>query len=156
MVLRPEDAIRRSRMHPRARPAKDRRARISENMASPRSDSPGVAVHQEAANRNYETGDGKSRAPKEPSSRLTSPYIFLARRTLVTRLLVPSAPKTSSVLDSLHRRCTRLHSVMASCAGGAGLFRGGTTLWLIRFLLFFASTLPTGVLVPKITNLGEA
>jgi hypothetical protein len=41
---------------------------------------------------------------------------------------------------------------MASGAGGAGLFRGGTMLWLMGFLLLFASTLPTGAFVHKITN----
>src|SRR5215207_8416596 len=36
-------------------------------------------------------GERKGRTPKEPDSRLTAHYIVLARRTLVTRLLVPSA-----------------------------------------------------------------
>ena len=94
--------------------------------------------------------------PDETDPRLTSRYMRLARRTLVTRLLVPSALKTSSVVDSVHRRCTRLHRVMASGAGGAGLFRGGTTLWLMSFLLSFATALSPGALVPKITKPRES
>jgi hypothetical protein len=47
----------------------------------------------------------------------------------------------------------RLHRVKASGAGGAGLLRGGTTLWLMSFLLSFATALSTGALVPKITKL---
>jgi hypothetical protein len=44
---------------------------------------------------------------------------------------------------------------MTSGAGGAGLFRGGTTLWLMCFLLSFADTLPTGAFVIKMTESGE-
>src|SRR5215204_3478602 len=39
----------------------------------------------------------KGRAPKEPDPRLTSRYLRTDRRTVVTRLLVSSALKTSSV-----------------------------------------------------------
>src|SRR5687768_18459367 len=59
----------------------------------------------------------------------------LALRTLVTRLLVPSEWKTSSVLNSVPRRLRRFHRVVASSTGGAGLLMGGTTLWLMGFLL---------------------
>ena len=93
--------------------------------------------------------------PDETDLRLTPRYMCLARRTLVTRLLIPSGPKTSSVVVSVHKRCTRLHRVMASGAGGAGLFRGGTTLWLMSFLLSFATALSTGAIVLKITKPGE-
>jgi hypothetical protein len=41
---------------------------------------------------------------------------------------------------------------MTSGAGGAGLFRGGTTLWLMNFLVFFATALSPRALVPKITK----
>ncbi len=77
----------------------------------------------------------KGRAPKEPGPRLTSHYPRIARWTLVTRLLVPSAGlKTSSVVNSVPRRFTRFHMVMTSAAGGAGLFKGAA-LWLMSFLL---------------------
>jgi hypothetical protein len=85
-------------------------------------------------------------------ARLVSRYIFLARRTLVARVLVPSAWKTSSVVNSVPRCFMRFHRVTASGAGGAGLFRGGTTLWLMRFLLFSAGTLQIGDFVPTITK----
>src|SRR5215203_941153 len=67
-------------------------------------------------------GERKGRTPKEPDSRLTAHYIVLARRTLVTRLLVPSAWKTSSVLNSVPTCFTRFHRVMTSFLGGAGPF----------------------------------
>jgi len=76
----------------------------------------------------------KGRTPKEPGPRLTSHYPRIARWTLVTRLLVPSAElKTSSVVNSVHRRFTRFAMVMTS-TGGAGPFKGAA-FWLMRFLL---------------------
>jgi hypothetical protein len=93
--------------------------------------------------------------PEETRLRTNLYYIFLARRTLVTRVLVPSSWKTSSVVDSVHRRRTRIHRLMASGAG-AGPFRAGTTLWLMGILLCFAATLPTGAFVPKITKPEES
>ena len=79
-------------------------------------------------------GKRKGRAPKEPGPRLTSHYIRLARRTLVTRLLVPSSLKTSSVVNNVHRRFTRFPRVTTS-TGGAGPLTGGATFWLMSFLL---------------------
>jgi hypothetical protein len=77
----------------------------------------------------------KGRAPKEPGPRLTSHYPRIARWTLVTRLLVPSAGlKTSSVVNSVHRRFTRFRMVMTSGTAGAGPFRGAA-FWLMSFLL---------------------
>jgi hypothetical protein len=76
----------------------------------------------------------KGWAPKEPGPRLTSHYPRIARWTLVTRLLVPSAAlKTSSVVNSVHRRFKRFPMVMTS-TGGAGPFTGAA-LWLMSFLL---------------------
>src|SRR5215208_1093976 len=85
----------------------------------------------------------KGRAPRGTRlPRLTSHYyILIDRRTLLTRLVVPSAPKTSSVLKRVPRCLRRFHRVMSSSASGAGPLRGGTTLWLMRFLLLLACTL---------------
>ena len=70
-------------------------------------------------------GSRRSQAPKEPDPRLTSNYyIRIDRRTLVTRALVPSSWKTSSVLNSVPWCLKRFHRVMSSSAGGAGPFRG--------------------------------
>jgi hypothetical protein len=76
----------------------------------------------------------KGRTPREPGPRLTSHYPRIARWTLVTRLLVPSAAKTSSVVNSVHRRFTRFRMVMTSGTAGAGPFRGAA-FWLMSFLL---------------------
>ena len=81
-------------------------------------------------------GKRKSRAPKEPNSRLTSHYLRSDRRTVVTRLLVPFALKTSSVsvVNIVPRYFMCFRAAMTS-ACGAGPF-GPTASLLMSFLLF--------------------
>src|ERR687897_399429 len=81
-------------------------------------------------------GKRKSRAPKEPNSRLTSHYLRTDRRTVVTRSLVPFALKTSSVsvVNIVPRYFMCFRAAMTS-ACGAGPF-GPTASWLMSFLLF--------------------
>ena len=77
----------------------------------------------------------KSRAQKEPDSRLTSHYLRNDRRTVVTRLVVPFPLETSSVsvLNSVPRYFMGFRALMPSDCG-AGPF-GPTAWWLMSFLL---------------------
>src|SRR5215212_375110 len=77
---------------------------------------------------------GKKKGPgpqEEPDPRLTSHYLRIVRRTVVMRLLVPSALRTSSVsvLNSVPRYFMGFRTVMPS-ATGAGPF-GTAASWLI-------------------------
>src|ERR671912_1827795 len=76
-------------------------------------------------------GKRKSRAQKEPDSRLTSHYLRTDRRTVVTRLLVPFPLETSSVsvLNSVPRYLMGFRTLLTS-ATGAGPF-GPTASWFI-------------------------
>src|SRR5918995_3404670 len=78
-------------------------------------------------------GKRKSRAPKEPDSRLTSHYLRTDRRSVVTRLLVPFALKTSSVsvVNSVPRYFMGLRALMPSdCRAGP---LGPTASWFMGF-----------------------
>ena len=68
-------------------------------------------------------GKRKSRAQKEPDSRLTSHYLRADRRTVVTRLVVPFPLESSSVsvVNSVPRYFMGFRALM-SLASGAGPF----------------------------------
>src|SRR5215204_4373738 len=71
------------------------------------------------------------RAPNEPDPRLTSHYLRTVRRTVVRRLLVPSALRPSSVcvLNSVPMYFMGFRTLMASATGAGSL--GTAASWLI-------------------------
>src|SRR5215217_6299021 len=71
------------------------------------------------------------RAPNEPDPRLTSHYLRTVRRTVVRRLLVPSALRPSSVcvLNSVPMYFMGFRTLMASATGAASF--GTAASWLI-------------------------
>jgi hypothetical protein len=70
-------------------------------------------------------GNREDRAPNEPGSRLTSRYLRTDRRTVVTRLLVLFALKTSSVsvVNSAPRYFMGLRLVLSLASGTGGCSR---------------------------------
>jgi hypothetical protein len=95
-------------------------------------------------------GKRKGRVPKDPDPRLTLYYLRTDRRTVVRRLLVPSALRTSSVsvLNSVPRYFIGFRTV-TNLATGAVSF-GTAASWLIAsfsFLLVFREAAKTLLLL---------
>jgi hypothetical protein len=93
----------------------------------------GVAAQWQVAGRAAGPGLEGAGPQEEPDPRLTSHYLRTDRRTVVTRLLVPSPLESSSVcvLNSVPRYFMGLRALM-SLASGAGPL-GPTASWFMGF-----------------------